>query len=125
MGRFIARVSAEEKLVHFLEYFSAQRGWGMDARQDIYSSDSTPFADRGVPALSFARLATPSQAVIHTRYDTMHLISEGQMIADTEFITAFTLGMADAAKCPVSREIPEAVKEKLDEYLLRKRKKEG
>ena len=125
MGRFIARVSAEEKLVHFLEYFSAQRGWGMDARQDTYSSDSTPFADRGVPALSFARLATPSQAVIHTRYDTKHLISEGQMIADTEFITAFTLGMADAAKCPVSREIPEAVKEKLDEYLLRKRKKEG
>ena len=33
--------------------------------------------------------------------------------------------MADAVKCPVSREIPENVKAKLDEYLLRKRKKDG
>ena len=30
--------------------------------------------------------------------------------------------MANAKRCPVSREIPENVKEKLDIYLLRKRK---
>ena len=124
MGRFIARVSAEEKLVHYLEYQSALTGWGMNARQDIYSSDSTPFADHGVPALSFARIATKNQATIHTRYDTKELMSEAQMSADIDFITEFTYRMADAAKCPVSREIPEAVQTKLDEYLLRKRKKE-
>jgi len=96
----------------------------MNARQDIYSSDSTPFADHGVPALSFARIATKNQATIHTRYDTKELMSEAQMSADIDFITEFTYRMADAAKCPVSREIPEAVQTKLDEYLLRKRKKE-
>ena len=125
MGRFIACVSADEKLLHYLEYDCALRGWGLSARQDVYSSDSTPFADKGVPALSFARIATPSQAVIHTRYDTKALISEDQMIRDIDYIMDFTRSMAAAPKCPVSREIPEKVRTRLDEYLLRKRKKEG
>ena len=122
MGRFIACVSAEEKLLHYIEYMCAMRGWGIQGRQDVYSSDSTPFADHGVPALSFARLAPPSQAVIHNRYDTRELLSEKQLTADIDFLADFALRMADAAKCPVSRIIPENVRTKLDEYLLRKRK---
>ena len=124
MGRFIACVSAEEKLLHYIEYICALRGWGISGRQDVYSSDSTPFADRGVPSLSFARIAPPSQATIHNRYDTRSLLSETQLCSDISFIADFTMNMADAVKCPVSREIPENVKNKLDEYLLRKRKKE-
>ncbi|MBQ6513248.1 MAG: M28 family peptidase [Clostridia bacterium] len=125
MGRFIACISAENKLLHYLEYLCAQRGWGLHARQDVYSSDSTPFADKGVPALSFARIAPKSQATIHNRYDTRALLSEDQLIADIGFLSDFTLGMADAIKCPVSREIPEDIKTKLDEYLLRKRRKDS
>ena len=125
MGRFIACISAENKLLHYLEYLCAQRGWGLHARQDVYSSDSTPFADKGVPALSFARIAPKSQATIHNRYDTRALLSEDQLIADIGFLSDFTLGMADAVKGPVSREIPEDIKTKLDEYLLRKRRKDS
>ena len=125
MGRFIACVSAENKLLHYLEYLCAQRGWGLSARQDVYSSDSTPFADKSVPALSFARIAPKSQATIHNRYDTRALLSEDQMIADIGFLSDFTLSMADAVKCPVSREIPEDIKTRLDEYLLRKRRKDS
>ncbi len=125
MGRFIACISAENKLLHYLEYLCAQRGWGLHARQDVYSSDSTPFADKGVPALSFARIAPKSQATIHNRYDTRALLSEDQLIADIGFLSDFTLSMADAVKCPVSREIPEDIKTKLDEYLLRKRRKDS
>ncbi len=124
MGKFIACVSAEDKLVHYIEYLAAQLGWGMNARQDVYSSDSTPFADHGVPALSFARLAPRSQATIHNRYDTKEILSPDQIMADIGFMAEFTLNMADAANCPVSREIPDSVKTKLDEYLLRKRRKE-
>ena len=124
MGRFITCVSAEDKLLHFIEYFCALRGWGLYGRQDVYSSDSTPFADHGVPALSFARIAPKSQATIHNRYDTKTLLSEAQLAEDIGFLTDFTLAMADAVKCPVSREIPDSVKTKLDEYLLRKRRKE-
>ncbi len=122
MGKFIACVSAEDKLVHYLEYMCAQRGRGLSARQDVYSSDSTPFADHGVPALSFARIAPRSQATIHNRYDTKDLLSEEQLLGDIGFLADFTLAMADAVKCPVSRTIPESVRTRLDEYLLRKRR---
>ena len=73
--------------------------------------------------MSFARLAPGSQSNIHSRYDTMALLSDEQLKKDGEFAAAFTLSMADAAKCPVKREIPEKLRNELDEYLNRKRKK--
>ena len=124
MGRFIACISAEEALLHFLKYFASMEGWGLQARLGVYSSDSTPFADKGVPALSFARIAGPAQATIHNRYDTPAVLSDEQIMKDAAFISAFTKTMADAVKCPVKREIPERIKKELDEYLARKRKED-
>ena len=123
MGKFIACCSTEEKLVHYLEYLGSVEGFGIEARQDVYSSDSTPFADKGVPALSFARLAPGNTATIHNSYDTAAVMSAEQMARDIDFINRFVGIMANAAHCPVSREIPEKVKEKLDIYLCRKRDK--
>ena len=90
----------------------------------MYSSDSTPFADKGVPSLSFARCAPGNTATIHNSYDTLKVMKGEQMVKDIEFIAAFTERMACAMRCPVSRAIPENVKEKLDFYLNRKRKPE-
>lgn len=124
MGRFIARVSAEDGLVQFIRYFASMRGFGIKASGGVYSSDSTPFADKGVPALSFARLAGGNMAPIHNRYDTPAVLSDEQILKDCDFITAFTAGMADAVKCPVKREIPEKIRKELDEYLGRKRRED-
>ncbi len=121
MGNFIACCSCEEKMVHFIEYLSAIEGFGVKARQDVYASDSTPFADNGVPSLSFARLAPNHTASIHNRYDTMDIMKAEHMAKDIDFITKFVDIMANAALCPVSREIPDKVKEKLDVYMARKR----
>ncbi len=121
MGRFICCCTSEEKLAHYVEYMASERGFGISCRQDVYSSDSTPFADHGVPALSFARLAPDNTATIHNSYDTVKVMSGEQMLKDIEFIIAFSERMANAARCPVGREIPENVKKKLDYYLLRER----
>lgn len=121
MGKFIACCTTEEKLVHYVDYFGAEMGFGISVRQDVYSSDSTPFADKGVPAVSFARRAPSNTATIHNSYDTIAVMSGQQMEQDIDFIAAFTDRMANAVKCPVGREIPENVKEKLDVYLARKR----
>lgn len=123
MGKFIYCATAEEKVCHYLDYFGAELGFGIEGRQDVYSSDSTPFADHGVPALSFARIAPGNTATIHNSYDTMAVMSGEQMAADIDFLIAFTDRMANAARCPVTKEIPENMKEKLDEYLCRKRPK--
>ena len=66
MGKFIACCSAEEGLVTYLKYLSAELGLGIEARTGVYSSDSTPFADKGVPAVSFARIAGNNQATTAT-----------------------------------------------------------
>ena len=121
-GKFIAVVSAEDALVSYIRYMAAELDWGVEARQGVYSSDSTPFADKGVPAVSFARIAPQNQATIHNRYDTSQLISAEQLRRDGEFLTAFTRRMADAGVCPVRREIPDKVRGELDVYLNRKRK---
>ena len=122
MGKFISCVSAEEKLANYLTYMGAELGFPVASRIGVYSSDSTSFADRGVPAVSLARIAGNNVAPIHCRYDLMDVLSMDQLKADISFITEFTKRMANAAVCPVSREMPEKVKKELDEYLFRKRK---
>ncbi len=123
MGKFIACCTTEDKLVSYIEYLSDEFGFGVSAKQDVYSSDSTPFADKGVPAVSFARIAPSNTATIHNSYDTKALMKASQMARDIDFINAFSERMANAVRCPVSRDIPEKMKEELDYYLTRKRRK--
>ena len=123
MGKFIACCTSEDALTHYIRYMGAEEGFAVSAYQDVYSSDSTPFADKGIPAVSFARIAPPSTATIHNSYDTMAVMSGEQMVADIAFLNAFASRMANACHCPVAREMPDNMKEKLDIYLARKRDK--
>ena len=123
MGKFAACCTSEEKLVHYISYLGSELGVGVSVRQEVYSSDSTPFADKGIPAVTFARMASGRAAPIHVRYDTLELVKGERMEQDIGFITAFAQRMADAVTCPVAKEIPENLKEKLDLYLCRKRDK--
>lgn len=121
MGKFIACCTTEEAMVSYIRYFAMEQGFGIKVSQDVYSSDSTPFADKGVPAVSFARIAPNNTATIHNSYDTPAVMKGEQMVEDIAFLIAFTDRMANAKKCPVGRQIPDNMKEKLDIYLCRKR----
>jgi Zn-dependent M28 family amino/carboxypeptidase len=121
MGKFIAACTTEDKLVSFLKYYSDIEGFPVDAKQEVYSSDSTPFADKGIPSMSFARLAPPNTATIHNSYDTLKVMKMEHLEKDIAFITKFVETMANAKHLPVERVIPENIKEKLDIYLFRKR----
>ena len=123
MGKFAACCTTEEKLVSYIQYMAAEYGLGCHVYQDVYSSDSTPFADAGIPALSFARWAPNNTGTIHNSYDTPAIMSASQTAEDIDFIVAFSRRMADAKYCPVARQMPDNMKEKLDEYLTRKRPK--
>ncbi len=121
MGGFIACCTSEEKLAGYISYLGLELGRSIHAYQDVYSSDSTPFADKGVPAVSFARIAPHNTATIHNSYDTMAVMKMQHMQEDIAFIIAFADRMANAVRCPVAREMPDNMKDKLDIYLLRKR----
>ena len=124
MGKWVATCTAEEKLVHYIEYMASEYGMGIEARQDIRSSDSTPISDKGVPSVNFFRVAPGNTATIHNRYDTLKVMSAERVKADTDFVIAFTEHMVNAKQFPVAREIPESMKEKIDVYLNRKRKED-
>ena len=121
MGKFIYCATAEEKLCHYLSYFGMEKGFSITGKQDVYSSDSTPFADKGIPAVSFARIAPQNTATIHNSYDTLAVMKGEQMVEDIAFISAFADRMANSIRMPVAKEMPESMKEKLDIYLCRKR----
>ncbi len=124
MGKFHACATAEERLCNYISYLGDELGFPIGTRQGVYPSDSTPFADAGVPAVSFARIAPNNTATIHNRYDTLELLSMERMEEDIAFIQSFVDRMANAARLPVKREIPQNMKDKLDEYNGRKRPKE-
>ena len=123
MGHLIACCTSEEAAVSYISYLGRELGILIDPYQDVYSSDSTPFADKGIPAISFARVSPREAATIHNSYDTAEIIRVENMETDITLITAFAERMANAVFCPIRKEIPDNVKEKLDEYLCRKRKK--
>lgn len=121
MGKFCSICTTEQRLVYYLSYLGDEIGISVSPAQDIHSSDSTPFADKGIPTASFVRRAPQNTATIHNSYDTKKLIKTDNMQKDIAFITAFAERMANAVNCPVARTIPDNMKEKLDKYLLRKR----
>lgn len=121
MGKFIACCTSEEALVHYIAYMGREEGFQVQAYQDVYSSDSTPFSDRGIPSVSFARSAPRETAMIHNAYDTAASIKTAQMNDDIAFITSFASRMANAEYMPVLRVIPDNMREKLDRYLCRKK----
>ena len=123
LGKDIAVATANESLVKYLEYLSKIEGFGLEARQGVYSSDSTPFADNGIPAISFARVSPRGGAQIHSRKDVIDYLSEDNYYQTCEFIEKFSDNLVNAEMFPVEREIPEKMKEELDYYNLRKERK--
>lgn len=121
LGKRIAVATADEKLVTYTDYFAKIEGFPLTASQGVYSSDSTPFADCGIPAISFARIAPKGAGQIHNRFDLMEHLDERYLEEDTEFIAKFSKVMADAYAFPVKKEMPQKMKDELDRYLGREK----
>ncbi|MBR2685417.1 MAG: M20/M25/M40 family metallo-hydrolase [Erysipelotrichaceae bacterium] len=124
MGKRIAVATAEEALVHYTDYFAKEVGFPLEAKQGVYSSDSTPFADHGIPAISFARITSPGTGEIHNRFDVMEHLDERLLLEDIDFVRQYTERMANAYIIMVKREIPQNMKDEIDKYYGRE-KKEG
>ena len=123
MGKFLSCVTAGERMSSYITCMSAEFAFQNHVYQGVYSSDSTPFADKNIPAVSFARIAPRTMAGYHDRYDNLACMSGEQMVEDFEFVLAFSKRMAAAKRCPFPREMPEDIRNKLDHYLGIKRSK--
>ncbi len=112
--------TAEEKLVSYLEYFTKIGGYSAEVKQGIYSSDSIPFADSGVPGVNFSRDGAMGAAYIHNRYDTLEFLSGDMLAKTTAHVLDFGKSVVNAKVFPVSREIPQNIVEDVEKYLYKK-----
>ncbi len=119
LGNDIACVTAEEALVNYLKYYSKVTGFGLKAWQGVYSSDSTPFADKGVPSLSFCRGAVRGGAVIHSRKDVMDFLSEDNYYRTCNFIIEWSKTLINSVAFPVDKAIPDNMKQEIEKYYSR------
>lgn len=120
IGFDIACCTANNSLVNYVKYFGAIEGFPIMARQGVYSSDSTPFADAGVPGMSFARIAPQGGAVIHSRKDVIDYLEPINYYRSCDFIAKFANTLIEAVNFPVEKEIPGNMKEEIEYYFGRK-----
>ena len=112
--------TAEDKLATYLEYFVKLEGFAAQVKQGIYSSDSIPFADSGVPGVNFSRDGAPGAAYIHNRFDTLSFLSAQALEKTTRHVLAFGDAMVNAVVFPVERKIPQNIVEQVEKYLYKK-----
>lgn len=120
LGREGIAVTGEESLVHYIQYATQVRGISAEVKQGIYSSDSIPFADSGIPAVNFTRFGAPGAAYIHNRFDTLDFLSPEGLEKTARSVLAFAQDMVNAAAFPVKREIPQNMAEEVEKYLYKK-----
>lgn len=121
LGRDTCIVLGEEAVCHAVTYLYKELGYPMTVLQDIYSSDSIPFGDKGIPGVNFMRRGAKDSFQIHCRYDTMASVTAESMERTTKFIAAFSDRMINAAFFPIERKMPDNMVEKIDKYLRKKK----
>lgn len=120
LGYEIACCSSEEALPNYINYLGKEIGVAIKAKTGVYSSDSTPFADHGIPSVSFARLAPMGGAKIHSRKDVIETMQAPFFDSSLKIMTTFLDRIVNAKCFPIAREIPENIKTELDYYMMRK-----
>lgn len=117
LGKDSAGVTADMSLCHMVDYLAKEVGFPLLVKQDIYSSDSIPFADNGVPGINFCRFGAPGGANIHCRHDVIDALAPKNLDATTQFILSFCQRIVNAVVFPVPHTMPQNMVEKIDKYL--------
>ncbi len=122
LGKDICCVTGDTNIVGYLDLLSKEVGFKLKARDGVYSSDSTPFADKGIPALSFARLSNGFGAKIHSNKDNGLFLSSKYFYATCDFIKIFADRMVNAVVFPINKHMPDKMKQEIDNYYGRNKK---
>lgn len=105
-------VSGKDDLMHYTEAYCHETGYSAEISKIIHSSDSAPFADKGIPAIGISR-GTKS-AEIHTRHDTMAPLSAPSLAQTADFAIGLMTRVINSVCLPVGPGMPEDLVEVLN-----------
>ena len=117
IGRNWTIVTGPQALVDVVDYLCKEIGVAMQLRHDVYSSDSVPFAEKGIPGVNFGRSGAP----IHNRHDKLQYISANRLAELCHVVLLFSQRIINAKTFPVKKELPENIKKALIKYLQNSR----
>jgi hypothetical protein len=92
----------------------------MTVMQEICSSDSIPFADKGIPSVNFLRRGASNSYQIHCRNDVIEVISAEALERTAKFIVAFSNRVIESKFFPIEKKMPEIMVDKINKYLRKK-----
>jgi len=124
LGKEMALVTAEQTLVDYIDHMAKIKGFPLKVEQSIYSSDSTAFADAGIPSVTFCRFAPQGGAFIHTRNDVMDFLSAEALERTTVITKEFSETIINSVVFPIEKKIPENMRKELDKYFNKESKEE-
>ena len=75
------------------------------------------FANKNVPAVSFARISSRGGAEIHSRKDVLDLIKPEYLEKTIIFIQDFSQELINSKYFPIPKTMPQNMKDDLDKYL--------
>lgn len=119
LGHDDYRVTGEESLVAAIAYMYKEVGFPMSVHQDIYSSDSIPFADKGIPGINIIRTCPNGGSQIHCRRDIIDIMSADALENTCKFLAFMSDRFINSVMFPIERKIPDNIVEKIDRYLLK------
>lgn len=107
--------STSEDTMHAIEYVAKLNNYPVKMELGTYSSDSTSFASAGVPACTFARLATMGGMTFHNHLDTTEHLDPDTFMITLNFSALFAEQVANAPANPIPRKFAKVVEEKLEQ----------
>ncbi len=94
-----------------------EMGPAFAVREEVYSSDGTPFSEAGVPSISFARSGGTS-TYLHTPMDDISHLDASMLGMHGRFIEAWLERyVTQAVSFPFERTVPDDLKKKIKEYF--------
>ena len=115
-GSNLTMITGTEEMQKWVKELSLSIGYTSKYNRNVHSSDSAPFALRGVPAVGVAR---DGQAGGHSRYDVpAPLAAEplGRCVKFAKLLSEATVNCPEES-IPVKREMPDDMMEKLNKYF--------
>ena len=123
MGHEIVTVTGEQSAADYINGLMLENGLAVEVKQDIYSSDCIPFADKGIPAFNFMRFGIGGASFIHDRNDRLFFLSAEALNGTLQTTALFTEHVANSFLLPVATTVPAEITEKVDKYLFKKKDK--
>ena len=116
IGTNHAIVTGNPKIVAWIEVLAKTLGMKVKVREDVMSSDGTPFAREGIPVINFYRGGGPT-VDMHSKLDDLRFVHPQAYRVIGNFALKVLLELADAEEFPLPREVSKDMKKKIEEYF--------